>query len=105
MDLLNALIMTSGLRVRIEKLPLLPISTLTTKAEQRRAFIVLTFIAHGYLNGVPNGDPIIEILPRSIAIPWFQLSALLNINPVVSYSSTALWNWYLIDEHGPLDLK
>ena len=105
MDHLNPLIMTSKLRNKVDCLPLIPVSKLNTKAEQRRAFVVLTFIAHGYIYGVPNADPILSILPKALSIPWFQLASNLNINPVVSYSTTALWNWYLIDPEMPPDLR
>jgi indoleamine 2,3-dioxygenase len=105
MDHLTPLILSGGLRRKVASLPNVSVDLLLGKAEQRRAFIVLTFIAHGYLYGVPNADEVIPILPKSLAVPWFELSLLLNINPVVSYSSTALWNWYLIDADGPMDLR
>ncbi|KAJ3335603.1 hypothetical protein HDU91_002103 [Kappamyces sp. JEL0680] len=105
MDHLNPLILSGVLRKKVEKLPLLSIDSLVNKPEQRRAFIVLTFIAHSYMQGVPNADTVISILPKAIAVPWFELSLRLNINPVVSYSSTALWNWYLVDNEGPMDLR
>jgi indoleamine 2,3-dioxygenase len=105
MDHLNPLIMTCKLRQKVDQLQLIPVDNLNSKAEERRAFVVLTFIAHGYMYGVPNADPILCILPRSVAIPWFTLASNLNINPVVSYSTTALWNWYLIDPDMPIDLR
>ena len=105
MDHLNALTLSGKLREKVRKLPVLSVEPLATKAEERRAFIVLTFIAHSYMYGVPNADDPISILPKQLSIPWFAVSAKLNINPVVSYSSTALWNWYLIDQDGPIDLR
>lgn len=105
MDHLNALTLSGKLREKVQRLSELSVEKLGSKAEDRRAFIVLTFIAHSYMYGVPNTDDPIPILPKQLAIPWFNVSAKLNINPVVSYSSTALWNWYLIDKDGPIDLR
>ena len=105
MDHLNTLTLSGALRKKVALLPELSIENLTSKAEERRAFIVLTFIAHSYMYGVPNADAPIDVLPRSLAVPWFNVALRLNINPVVSYSSTALWNWCLIDPEGPIDLR
>jgi indoleamine 2,3-dioxygenase len=82
----------------------LDLEHLVSVQEQRRAHSVLVFLAHGYLYGVTTSDQPIDILPKSIAIPLYHLSKMLKIHPVVSYSSVGLWNWKLLDEHGPLDL-
>ena len=105
MDHLNALVLSAKLRHKIADLNLLNVDKLESKAEERRAFLILAFMAQSYIHGVSNFDKPIDILPRQIAIPWFKVAAKLNINPMVSYSSTVLWNWYLIDKDGPRDLR
>lgn len=73
--------------------------------EQRRAYCILSFIAHAYIYGVANADTVDPVLPESIAIPWFEIAKILQVKPVVSYASVGLWNWYLLDPNGPKDLR
>lgn len=73
--------------------------------EQRRAYCILSFIAHAYIYGVANADTVDPVLPESIAIPWFEIAKILQVKPVVSYASVGLWNWYLLDPTGPKDLR
>ena len=39
----------------------------------------------------------LDKIPASISVPWIQLSQLLGIPPILTYSTTVLWNWALID--------
>jgi indoleamine 2,3-dioxygenase len=83
----------------------LSLEGLVTKAQEKRAYSVLTFLAHGYCYGVPNSDEPIDILPKSISLPWYQVSERLKIHPVASLSGLALWNWYMLDPSKPFSLK
>lgn len=78
---------------------------LITKPLRQRAYSVLSFIAHGYIYGVPGADEVDCILPKSVAVPWFNVAKMLHIHPVASYSSVGLWNWYLLDPKDPIDLS
>jgi indoleamine 2,3-dioxygenase len=108
----NSLLTTGRLRDWVEKvvqelieLPLLEVDVLITKPMLRRAHSILTFIAHGYLYGIPSAEEPIVILPKSVAVPWFNISRKLKINPIISYSAVGLWNFKLIDESEPIDLR
>ena len=105
MDHLNAYILTGRIKTAIKALPLLSVDKLTSDAEKRRAYTVLTFLGHGYLYGVSNCDIPENILPKSIAVPWFEVAKMLLINPVATYAGVGLWNWYLLDESSPIDLR
>lgn len=41
-------------------------------------------------------------LPSSLAVPWMKLSETLGIPPVLTYATTVLWNWSLIDPTLPI---
>lgn len=63
---------------------------LDTVAEKRRAYVVLSFIAHGYIWGGPQST---DRLPACIAIPWDAVSLDLEIRPVATLSAVSLWNY------------
>jgi hypothetical protein len=65
-------------------------------AEKRRLFVILTFMAHGYVWG--NGNAPVETqLPEEIALPLDHLGKELGITPLGTYTSTVLWNSRLKD--------
>ena len=51
MNNFQSLLLSKKLRPVIDKLPVLPAVHLETEAEWRRAYTVLTFLAHGYIWG------------------------------------------------------
>eukprot|EP00842_Homolaphlyctis_polyrhiza_P002958 jgi/Hompol1/3663/HPOL_006671-RA len=81
------------------------IGLLNGQREQQRAFLLLTMVAHSYIIGIPKADAVEPVLPECIAVPWFSLATLLDLKPVISYVSIELFNWYLLDPSGPLDLS
>ncbi|KAJ3257283.1 hypothetical protein HK103_004837 [Boothiomyces macroporosus] len=104
-DNLNAFLVSGAIRERVRKLEILSLEYLSGIGEQRRAYCILSFIAHAYIYGVANADAVDPVLPESIAIPWFEIAKILQVKPVVSYASVGLWNWYLLDSNGPKDLS
>lgn len=60
MNNFQSLLLSKRLRAVIDKLPVLPAVHLETEAEWRRAYMVLTFLAHGYIWG---GDKPSEVPP------------------------------------------
>lgn len=114
MDHFNALLIASQFRPRILRLPVLSTGvmhlfpeteTQLSIPELQRAYVVLSFLAHGYLIGIAKHDEIISILPPQIAIPWFNVSHQLGVKPVISYAGVDLWNWYRLDPEAPLNLE
>jgi indoleamine 2,3-dioxygenase len=75
------------------QMPLLPIDASLTSCALllRRAHLVLTFLAHFYVQTLPPDVPV--LIPRSISIPCLRVSNLLDIPPLLTFSDTVLYNW------------
>jgi indoleamine 2,3-dioxygenase len=84
---------------------MLPSSTLISEKELLRAHLVLSLIAHSYIVGFPKVDTFDHILPACIAVPWFEVSGALGLQPVVSYTSLELANYKFIDSNKPGTLE
>lgn len=87
---LQALILSKRLRGVVDRLPVLSTIGLEHDAEWRRAYSLLTFMAHGYIWG---GDSPSDRLPPSIAVPLLEVSEHLEVPPVATYASLCLWNF------------
>lgn len=61
MNNFQSLLLSKRLRVVIDRLPILPAVHLESEGEWRRAYSVLTFMAHGYIWG---GDKPSEVSPN-----------------------------------------
>lgn len=62
----------------------------------RRAYTVLSYIAHFYVHSSRSLEDKVTI-PSSIAIPWNHTASALGLPPILTYASTVLWNWEYID--------
>jgi len=40
-------------------------------------------------------------IPAALAVPWCALSDKLDLPPILTYATTVLWNWGLVDKHKP----
>ncbi|KAI0464711.1 hypothetical protein LJB42_002334 [Komagataella kurtzmanii] len=90
-SVLSSLILTKRIRSVVdEKMPLLEVDRLANDAQYRRAYSILTFLAHAYVWGV--GEPK-DKLPIQISQPLLRVSAHLEIPPVLTYSGCVLWNY------------
>ncbi|KAK4459720.1 Indoleamine 2,3-dioxygenase [Cladorrhinum samala] len=87
---LQALILSKRLRGVVDRLPVLSTIGLEHEAEWRRAYILLSFMAHGYIWG---GDSPSDRLPPPIAIPLLAVSEHLEVPPVATYAAVCLWNF------------
>lgn len=73
---------------------MIPTVELKTPALLRRAHLVLTFVQHFYIQSLPPAvEPI--VIPRSVALPLLRVSKSLDIPPVLTFSDTVLYNWYI----------
>ncbi|KAF8809701.1 Indoleamine 2,3-dioxygenase [Phlegmacium glaucopus] len=81
-------------RYRVRNLPVLPIVELT-KAEVllRRGHQVLAWIMHFYIHSLPPFEPV--LIPPPISLPLLQISAQLQLPPLLTYSDNVLYNWHL----------
>ncbi|KAL1839638.1 hypothetical protein VTJ49DRAFT_1299 [Mycothermus thermophilus] len=87
---LQGLILSRRLRGVIDRLPVLSTVGLEHEAEWRRAYMLLCFMAHGYIWG---GDSPSDRLPPPIAVPLIQVSKHLELPPVATYAAVCLWNF------------
>ena len=86
----------AALRPEIDSMPLLDASHLTTKAQQQRAFFVLNFILHGYLNLAGTGKPGIGeqvVVPKCLSIPLHNLSKIRDTPIGQTHDLLILTNW------------
>lgn len=87
---LTALIESRTLRERVDQLPVLSVSRLMTESEQRRAYVVLSLFANGYIWG---GDTAAQRLPPPITVPLLAVSSTLGVPPIATYAAFNLWNF------------
>ncbi|KAK3334175.1 Indoleamine 2,3-dioxygenase [Cercophora scortea] len=78
------------LRAKVNSLPTLSASHLTTEPEWRRAYLILCMLTHAYIWG---GDTPCEILPPPLSLPLLRVSSHLGLPPVATYASLNLWNF------------
>jgi len=116
---LQALLLSKRLRGVIERLPTLSTTRLEHVSEWRRAYMLLGFMTHAYIWG---GDKPQEVtfkkpktsirsictdlaqrVPQSIAIPFLQVCARLELPPVATYAGVVLWNFKPIFSDEPID--
>ncbi|KAF9185172.1 hypothetical protein BGZ51_006595 [Haplosporangium sp. Z 767] len=101
MDQLNSLIDSRLLRSRVDQMPLLDVSQLKTGPEQKRAYSLLSIMAHSYVWG--SGLDIAQSIPEPLAVPWQAIADVVDTPPVLTYASNNLWNWKLKDPNGSYD--
>lgn len=103
MDQLPDLIKERKLRDRIDSLPEVEFSekTLHSDREWQRAYVVLTFLSQGYI-WMEGEDGLVNRLPKKLAVPWCSVAEHVSLQPVITYASTVLYNYKLIEPKGPL---
>lgn len=89
---LPSLLLSKNIRNVVNKLPILKVKKelVNCLRQLRRAYSVLTFITNGYIWGI---DEPCDTLPDSIAIPLLEISDILGLPPLSTYSSLVLWNY------------
>ncbi|KAK0647104.1 Indoleamine 2,3-dioxygenase [Cercophora newfieldiana] len=87
---LSALIDNGTIREKVDQLPVLSTSRLLTEPEQRRAYVVLCFLANGYIWG---GRTASEVLPPPLTNPLLSVSSHLGLPPIATYAAFNLWNF------------
>ncbi|KAF5359427.1 hypothetical protein D9756_003643 [Leucocoprinus leucothites] len=79
-------------RKSVGEMPLLSIDGLKISYEQLyRAHHVLVFNLHFFSHTIPSAESI--VIPRSLAIPLFQVSKYLQVPPIITYFDITLHNW------------
>ena len=93
---------TGEIRQVIEATPEVAVNNLPLdKRQLRRLMQVYAYLTHAYVWGK---HPPANVLPRNIAIPFYQIAQTLGRPPVLSYASYALDNWVPIDQTSPIKI-
>ncbi|KAM7183168.1 Indoleamine 2,3-dioxygenase [Rhypophila sp. PSN 637] len=87
---LGSHIQDNTIRDHINKLPVLALDRLHTEDERRRAYLILTFFAHGYIWG--GAEPA-DVLPPPVTVPLLRLADILGLPPTATFASFNLWNF------------
>ncbi|KIK66532.1 hypothetical protein GYMLUDRAFT_157717 [Collybiopsis luxurians FD-317 M1] len=91
-------------RIHIRIMPILDIRNLKTHLRVlQRAHVVLTWLVQYYVHSLP---PNVEAkrVPASLAVPLIEVSRMLGIAPVLTFSDTVTWNWELIHPGNPVTI-
>jgi indoleamine 2,3-dioxygenase len=98
--LLPKLLTTGKIRRAIANLPAINLEKETIDQMQlRRLMQIYSYLTHAYVWGEPTPS---EVLPRNIAVPFYQIAEQLGRPPILSYASYALDNWMRLDESEPI---
>lgn len=97
---LPKLLLTAELRATIANMPLLSTHQLSPH-ELERAMMLLSFLGHAYVWG---DEKVVNKIPASLALPWYEVANKLERPPVLSYASYALHNWQREDLNKPIAL-
>lgn len=92
-DLISALpilVKERILRSRVDELPVLSVSYLTTEAEWQRAYVILGFLTHAYIWCGPIAS---QTLPPQVAIPFLAVADHFDLPTTAAYAATNLWNF------------
>nr|XP_003226894.2 PREDICTED: indoleamine 2,3-dioxygenase 2 [Anolis carolinensis] len=92
------------LRSCVDKMPLLSSQYLQGYRELVLAHLVLSSITMGYV--WQEGEKgVAKILPRNLAIPFWEISQTLGVPPILLHMDFILVNWKKKDPYGPLEIE
>jgi indoleamine 2,3-dioxygenase len=98
---LPALLLARRLRPALADLPLLDLAGLETEAMYNRAMLLLSVLGNAYV--WEEKEPAL-LLPRVIAVPWWQVATAVGRPPILSHASMVLHNWRLLNADEPISL-
>ncbi|NXO01503.1 I23O2 dioxygenase, partial [Rhinopomastus cyanomelas] len=101
---LPELIASHRLRSRVQQMPQLNPRQLRGREELHLAHLVLSFIAMGYV-WQEGEEGTVKILPRNLAVPFWEVSQSLGLPPILSHADFVLSNWRKKDPNGPLEMR
>ncbi|NXY36333.1 I23O2 dioxygenase, partial [Pomatorhinus ruficollis] len=99
---LPQLIMSHQLRARVHQMPQLSTQHLRGREQLHLAHLVLSFITMGYV-WQEGEEGTVQVLPRNLAVPYWEVSQALGLPPILSHADFVLANWRRKDPHGNLD--
>ncbi|NXK66166.1 I23O2 dioxygenase, partial [Sylvietta virens] len=99
---LPQLITGRQLRSRVHQMPQLSTQHLRGREELHLAHLVLSFITMGYV-WQEGEEGTVQVLPRNLAVPFWEVSQALGLPPILSHADFVLANWRRKDPSGNLD--
>ncbi|NXC97933.1 I23O2 dioxygenase, partial [Certhia familiaris] len=99
---LPQLIESHQLRSRVHQMPQLSTQHLRGREELHLAHLVLSFITMGYV-WQEGEEGTVQVLPRNLAVPYWEVSQALGLPPILSHADFVLANWRRKDPNGNLD--
>ncbi|NWI60721.1 I23O2 dioxygenase, partial [Calyptomena viridis] len=99
---LPQLIKSRRLRSRVQQIPQLSTRHLRGHEELHLAHLVLSFITMGYV-WQEGEEGTVQVLPRNLAVPYWEVSKALGLPPILSHADFVLANWRRKDPNGNLD--
>ncbi|NXN32910.1 I23O2 dioxygenase, partial [Nycticryphes semicollaris] len=99
---LPQLIASRQLRSRVHQMPQLSTGHLRGREELHLAHLVLSFITMGYI-WQEGEEGTVKVLPRNLAIPFWEVSQALGLPPILSHADFVLANWRRKNPNGNLD--
>ena len=118
--MMQPLLLSRRLHSVVDDLPVLSTRHLHTEREWRRAYVVLSFMLHGYVWGGSQPQEVsqadyyqyqqvalkrrrCQVIPPQLTIPLFRVCEHLELPPVATYSGLCLWNYKPIFADEPAD--
>ncbi|XP_068891794.1 indoleamine 2,3-dioxygenase 2-like isoform X1 [Aphelocoma coerulescens] len=101
---LPQLIMSHQLRSRVHQMPQLSTQHLRGREELHLAHLVLSCITMGYV-WQEGEEGTVQVLPRNLAVPYWEVSQALGLPPILSHADFVLANWRRKDPNGPLEIE
>ncbi|NXH43627.1 I23O2 dioxygenase, partial [Dicaeum eximium] len=84
------------------QMPQLSTQHLRGREELHLAHLVLSFITMGYV-WQEGEEGTVQVLPRNLAVPYWEVSQALDLPPILSHADFVLANWRRKDPNGNLD--
>ncbi|KAG7243901.1 hypothetical protein INR49_006056 [Caranx melampygus] len=98
------LVESHELRFHINKMPLLSSKFLQKHRELRLAHLALSAMTMGYVwQEGENGT--VEVLPRNLAVPFWEVSQRLGLPPIFTHADGVLANWKKRDPNRPFNME
>ncbi|XP_053905747.1 indoleamine 2,3-dioxygenase 2 isoform X3 [Cuculus canorus] len=101
---LPQLIASHRLRSRVHQMPQLSTRHLRGREELHLAHLVLSFITTGYV-WQEGEEGTVKVLPRNLAVPFWEVSQALGLPPILSHMDFVLANWRRKNPKGPLEIE
>nr|XP_013802021.1 PREDICTED: indoleamine 2,3-dioxygenase 2-like [Apteryx mantelli mantelli] len=101
---LPQLIASRQLRSRLHQVPSRIPGVLGLKSTESCKHLVLSFLTMGYL-WQEGEEGTVKVLPRNLAVPFWEVSQRLGLPPILSHADFVLANWKRKTPGGPLEIE